>query len=462
MRFPVKLVKQAPTIFLWLIILAVNISDALANEADVLFQQGVVASRRGDNEAAVRAFEAAKQAGMTSAALYYNLGVMYYRMKVYSWSEEYFGKLTDDQTYSALAYYNLGLIAASRDNIELAIQHFQTCRSLTEDEKLKQLSARALKRLKGGGSSRAVTANREDPPPWRGIVLLSVARDDNVGLDNDEVKNVTGVSEISDTYYEVLATTHGFLGGNRRGGFSLSGYVYAQKYSTAAISAAYDYNQLHLAFNRETKAHYWQVAYGLGADQTTFGGANFQKLYSAFLRAKRYLDHKKYIRLRLMSYKIDSNPLYQYLDGYKHQLKFDFTVPGAGWRYRVVYMAELNNREDYQTATTFHSYSPLRNTLGLIGYFALGKAWQTRWELQYRNSTYRDEDVLDIATNNSYTRKENRYRLKAGLIYNVSDNLQVTMDYTHTRNDSNRVDLAGTDLSDYQQNLVGASLVWYY
>ena len=168
------------------------------------------------------------------------------------------------------------------------------------------------------------------------------------------------------------------------------------------------------------------------------------------------------MRLRFTSYKIDSNPLYQYLDGYKHQLKFDVTVPGAGWKYRVVYMAELNNREDYQTATTFYSYSPLRNSLGVIGYFDLGKSWRTRWELQYRNSTYQDEDVLDAATNNHFTRKDNRYRLKAGLIYNISHSLQVTLDYTHTRNDSNRVDLTGTNLSDYRQNLIGASLVWYY
>ena len=459
-RLPVA--KPVISVFLALIMLAAGATAVWADEANDYFRQGVAAARRGDNSAAVRAFEYAKRAGLESAELYYNLGVIYYRMKVYAWSEQYFSKLINDDSYSALAYYNLGLIAASKDNIKLAIRHFQTCYSTTQDKKLKALSALALKRLDVDVRASEVADSKNDIPPWRGLVLLSIARDDNVGLENEEIKNVTGISEKRDTYYEALATTNGFISGNRQNGFSLSGFANGQKYATPSISDTYDYTQMHIALNRDTAGRYWQVQYGLGYDQTTFGGMDFQRLYSVFLRGKHYFGQKKYVRIRLASYKIDADPLYRYLDGSKHQLKFDFTVPGAGWKYRLAYNVELNRREDFQTATTYISYSPLRNSLGMIGYFDMGKSWQSRLEIEYRSSIYGKEDVLDVATGNSYSRKDNRYKFNAGLIYNISHNWQLSFDYSYTRNDSNRVDLAGTKLSDYQRNLIGASLIWYY
>ena len=451
------------SVFLLLLLLASNISNVFADEANDYFEQGVAAARRDDFQGAVRAFETAKRAGLNSSALYYNLGAIYYRMKVYAWSEDYFSRLTNDKNYSALAYYNLGLIAASKDNIELAIQRFQTCFYTTSDPKLKELSELAIKRLRHPEQPLRITHRKKQfSPPWNGVMLLSIARDDNVGLDNDETKNVTGISEKRDNYYEALLTTHGFVSGNRQGGFSLAGFAVGQKYSTESISKAYDYSQYHIALNRETMVGNWQLTFGLGYDRAWFGRTDFQRLYGVFLKGKRFLDNKKYIRMRFTSYKITDNVLYQYLDGYKHQMKFDFTVPREDWKFRIGYSVELNNRRDFESATTYSSYSPLRNTLDADFTFDIGKSWQSRFEIQYRNSIYRHDDVLDISANNSYSRMDNRYQLNAGLIYNFSPNWQVNLDYGFTRNDSNHTDLAGTQLSDYRRSLVSASLVWYY
>lgn len=466
------LFRLAVNLLISLLLIASSITNVLANTADDYFEQGVIAARNGDNQGAVRAFENAKRAGLTSSALYYNLGVIYYRMKVYAWSSEYFKKLTNDSDYAALAYYNLGLIAASKDQLSQAVRDFNISYSLTHDPKLKALSELALRRIGKATQSIAYmdqdnlkhTAGETNESDWRGLVSLTYARDDNVGLDNDEIKYVTGISQKHDNYADILATTHGYLYGNRKGGFSLTAYANVQKYSTASISRNYDYSQYHIALSRESGDRFWRFRYGFGYDQTWFGGADFLKLYSVDFSGKRILDNRKYVRFHFISYKITAIPLYQYLDGYKHLVKFDITVPGKWWKYRIGYSAELSNRQNFQSTTTYtyRSFSPLQNTLQAIGYFYFAKSWETRFELQYRNSIYRQEDMLDTRTNTGFYRKDNRYLFSASLIYNFTRRWQASLDFSYTKNDSNRINSTGTQLSDYQRSLVSASVAWFY
>jgi len=458
------------SLLIFLILFVSGQTRVLADEASDFFQQGVAAARSGDNQGAVRAFENAKRAGLASSELYYNLGVIYYRMKGYAWSEDYFNKLTSDVSYAALAYYNLGLIAATKDQISSAIRHFNASYSLTRDPKLKALSEMALRRLgqatKSAAASRQIQFRKKSKtsktPAWHGLMSLAIARDDNVGLDNDEVKSVTSISEKRDNYAQVLATTHGYISGDHNAGFSLTGIVNAQEYATKSIRDIYDYSQYHVALHRESTSSFWQFNYGIGYDKAMFGGVDFLQFSSVFWSGKRFFHDKKYVRLKLASYKISADPLYQYLDGYKNQMTFDFTAQGSGWKYRLGYIVEISNREDYQTATTYRSYSPLRNTVAVTGFFDFGASWQTRLDLQYRNSSYRSDDVLDSTTNNYFLREDNRYRFAASLIYNFNRHWQSSLDYSYMKNDSNRVDLAGTQLSDYQRNLVSVSLSWFY
>lgn len=473
-----RITKPVICLLLFLMLIVATVTDACADEALDYFKQGVTAARSGDVKTAVRAFETAKRMGMTTNALYYNLGVIYYRMKVYSWSAQYFRLLANDDTYSALANYNLGLIAAHQNNIAQAVYYFRICNGSTNDPKLKALSALAIQRflpstnVSNNMLSKNKTGQKDVDPKakistWHGIIVTTYGRDNNVGLANDEVKSVTGVSELHDSYFDGLITTHGFFTGNEDGGFSMTGFASLQKYMTTSVNKIYSFRQYHLSFNRETKVAYWNMAYGIGLDRINFGQLDFEHLYSLFIGGKRNFSDTSYIRASYSICKIEANSLYAYLNGARQILGFDYTNLGKDWKYRLGYGLEFNDRQDFSDSTTntyiYQSFSPIRNALSITGSYTLSTNWQGRAELQYRNSLYRKDDVhVDTSTNTHFKRNDNRYQFIAALTYQVSRNTQAGFEYSYTWNDSNRVDSSGNQLSDYQRNLINVSFSWRY
>lgn len=160
--------------------------------ADGLFEFGVEQTREGRFEEALSSFLAAQAAGDQSARLYFNLGVVYYRLARYAEARGAFEVAVRDPETADLAAYNLGLVALAAGERELAARHFRRTAETARSPALRALAARALEKAGGG---RVV--------PARG--MLSVLR----GSDSNVVVPVGAVGDlptsIDDEFWEARA-----------------------------------------------------------------------------------------------------------------------------------------------------------------------------------------------------------------------------------------------------------------
>ncbi|HSH13459.1 MAG TPA: tetratricopeptide repeat protein, partial [Desulfurivibrionaceae bacterium] len=114
---------------------------ALADQG--AFQSGISAFQAGDLDRARRLLEQARDSGMTSPALRYNLGVVYFRLGLYEQAETAFTALLDGP-HAPLARYNLGLVMQQKGDPEGAYRWFSQAAGESSPEEIQALAQRQL------------------------------------------------------------------------------------------------------------------------------------------------------------------------------------------------------------------------------------------------------------------------------------------------------------------------------
>jgi hypothetical protein len=400
---------------------------------------------------------------MDSPDLNYNLGVVYYQLARYEEAEERFQLLIDIPKYTAVAYYNLGLLALKREDNQAAKDNFSVAHSLAVDENLKALSERALQLLNA------------DPPAknspfsgWGGFVSLNGGYDDNVSLIDEDISQVDGLADYSS---ELFISASGRLVGNNNNGlyFDANGDVLKQQ-----KEHDYDYSQWHLGLGHLVRNDRWETRARAAIDQTEFGNVDFQKLLSLELRGRHYVNTKNSLELRYKYVDIkDKSPdgVYDYLAGNRQQLRLRLLNGHDAISFKFSYELQVNDRNDFSsqstnlagdTVITTRSYSPIRHSLEVSAGVPWGKSLTVNMEAEYRYSEYRDPDTettiseSDGSSSTSLYRKDHRYKLKLGFAYSITPFMELFTDYGYTKNVSNR------EGSGYNHNLIRLGVTWFY
>lgn len=115
-----------------------------ATPAEEAFRDGVADSRIGDHEAAPAHFQAARGRGMATGALYYNLGVTYYRLGRLDEAARALEEAVDSGPMAAPALYQLGRVARERGNRQQANAYFRQAADRAQTDKLRRLALAAL------------------------------------------------------------------------------------------------------------------------------------------------------------------------------------------------------------------------------------------------------------------------------------------------------------------------------
>lgn len=454
------------------VLLPMIMAHADVPDGKALFAQGVQASREGDHQRAGQLFSAAMLAGYNVPALHYNLGVTYYRLGNLQKSKSEFQKLLGNKQLSPIACYNLGLIAAKSGQDRVAINYFGITYNISENPELRQLSKLALERYE----TQVEEISSKDPAEVEsgtdGFVSLAMVRDNNVNLVNDELQIAT---EQADTARELLLSVNSILLGKRSDGLQLSVLADVTRYNDALISKDFDSSQYHAALSYLHEQNSLQMRYEIGYDSIDFGGQEFQRITSAAIRSRLYLDNANYMRLAYQYMAIDSNDqLYQFLDGNSQKLSLDFTFPSGSHKYRFGLIVESNNREDElnqapgSSSVLFRSYSAKRATARAAYYYRISRDWRFKIDMRYRRSLYNDEDRIILASIGEidYQRIDNQQRILSGLTMNLSKNWKVSLTHEYVDNDSNRLSLvtsnATAETASYTRGITSLSLDWYF
>jgi hypothetical protein len=402
-----------------LLVLWVAIPAALAAPADELFVQGVEAFQAGEFEAALQSFRQARDAGLDTAALHYNIGSALYKLERYAEAQEVFAACARDPAWAALARYNMGLAAYQQGRRAEAAEYFAQTWRHTDEAKLAALAQTMLERI--------------DPMArWypRGILSLSTGYDSNLVL-SDQTRTAPATGQ-SDLFTELLASTGARLG-------SGSG---APRWEAALYDLRYldlkDYSitEILLGLDAPWRFGAWQSTAGGQWRYILRDGGAFQQVVTLKTGTSREWTGNRALHFGLRYDQIESiDNNYQFLDGRKLEAGASAAQPaGAGWmHYGVTY--ERHNREDLVVGGEFFSYSPSRAALWLKGSWPLGDRWRLEPSARYRHSRYADEDRR--ASGVVLTREDNEWQAGLHARYRLTIAWQLTGEYTYSSSRSN-------------------------
>jgi len=366
------------------------------------FEAGVEAFRGGDLEMAQQRFERARDSGLDSPSLLYNLGVVYFRLDQFGEAETTFLELLNTP-HAPLARYNLGLVLQARGEPEAARHWFRQAAEPTSPEKVRELARR---QLEGYGAGPDESGHRFG----RTAAYLSLAAgyDDNISSTPDDA-----FSNEAGSFADVLAAGSVYLGESRTRAFRLNGLVYTRQYPQ---DSSFDNSYASTGVS-------WLERVGVGQLTSTASLAN-SWFGSEVLERQLQLD---------MVYGFDHCPLesvvaeltcevsasvsgirggsgYEAYDGEMVTVAAQAEKALAEWSFTGRYRLELNDRRDLSTGQEFYSVSPTRHLIATGVEYRLSANVMLGAEVDARVSHYADDHRLVSGSQTvSERRKDERY-----------------------------------------------------
>lgn len=392
---------------------------AAVSSGEQAFEQAMNAFRAGQFTPALDGFLRARRAGMRTPALYYNLGVTYYRLKRYSDAQREFNVLLREPAWAPLAHYNLGLIAQRLDDTDRAVHHFRRAHDSATDPKLRGLAGTALARL--GRPVRATGTST--------LFSLAGGYDSNVTLAPDA--EIVGIADNSDLFLEAIgALSHRFAGDRARGLYAF-GSVQARDYLKINV---FDQLGWRAGLSRDADSGRWRSSIGGYFDLVYVDGARLEHAATLDLQARRRTDGGREWGARYQYSRIDGGAGFDYLDGWQQQLLLDANLPWAGGRLSAGYRFEINDRADLESGGDFFSYSPTRHALLAAYGWRTPDGWRLQARGEYRYSRYDEPSRIGGVT---ATREEDRYLVGLRADARLAGAWRGFLDYSYSRNESN-------------------------
>lgn len=413
------------------------------------YEAGIHAFKGGDYGQALRHFEAARREGNTSANLVFNLAVTYYKLQRYDRSETLFRQLEKNPDYRDIARYNLGRIAMRRGNDEAAARRFREVRRTSGNEKLRRLAGEALGRLGHPASMRTSTAPARD---WMVLLNAGAGYNDNP-LAFPELQQ-SPVNANSDSFMEFLGYGQKYLNGRSGRGLRLYGFAYTKQYFDTSVV---DVTTASIGLAGEDSYQDWQYEYGGDVAHSQVDGHTLtNRMEGEFKIARGFGDNKLSLTYRPAWH--DAGGHYSYLDGWQHKVDLRWRRRSGNLRWTARYRFEYDSRSDRRTATTFLSFSPLRNAILLEADWDLMPALTLTAGGEFTHSDYSGTNRLTDVDGVFKTKKRKSDRLEAWVRgeYELTPHWQLRAEYDYTRDNEN------LKLYDYKSNEIKALVEYSY
>ena len=377
------------------------------------FDRAIASFNAGDFAAALQGFQKARQAGLDTPGLRFNLGATYYRLRRYAEAQGEFEALASDPQWAPLAYYNLGLTAMRLGDAGQAQAYFDRAQRTTADTNLHALAGVALERL-----------GRATLPPRTGtLISLAGGYDSNPALYTDNA--ATGSRAGGDYFVEALAASTRGLSGNATPGWNAHGAVVLRKYLD---QGEFDLQGLRAGISRDTDSGVTQFSLGGNYSLIYFDGDLLEQAAALDLQVRTRLDTGRDLRGRYELARIDGGSDYRHLDGWQQRLSADTSFAWRRALWRAGYQLEIEDRRD-------PGYSPRRHLLFAVAELPDVAGWRSEARVEYRASRYRDPH-----------RADDRYGLALRGSRGVSAGRRAFADYSYYRSDSS------IDAYDYRRS----------
>lgn len=391
-------------------------SPAGAADPNQTFDSGTAAFAETDYLRALAYFKEARDSGLQTAAVDYNIAVCYYRLGDYSHAAVEFASIAERYPeMRGLAQYNLGLVALKESDQAAAEAYFRQALSNSDDETVRYLARRQL----GMQDAAASTAQ------WFTLVDARFGYDDNVLLLDEEISLPDGRSTES-SFTELLAYVTGPL---KASGFRFDGTAFVVRYPSASV---FDQTMLRVGGVYQWQWGAWQAEIGPHVSHTTLDGDTFEERTGAGMRLRRDIGAHTALGIRVMHDEVsEGDPRFASFDGSRSwlELRLDRRLPQG--RVSLAYATEENDRRAA-------SVSPERDKLSLRYRRSLNAVWLADLQLAFKESRYgeltvpRVEDLTELGV--ELTRSFDRdWQLNGGLSLADNDSAVATVEYRRAR-----------------------------
>ncbi|MDQ2076910.1 tetratricopeptide repeat protein [Marinimicrobium sp. ABcell2] len=411
------------------VLLALGLLCSMAVSANdrTAYREGIAAFQNSDFSQALEYFQQAEAKGLRTVALFYNLGSTHYRLNQYDESSTYFQRIRDDSQWSALAEYNLGLIAERQEDLKLATKHYQAAYRKADSDRVRDLAQARIKAITGSAATK-------ESGNWLVYLSGAVGSDDNPALTQD-----TQVVDDSsaDSFAEIIGNVSGYLSGTPGNGVRLSGGLYSRQYNEMS---EFSVSGVDVGLYLDSQTKNWSFVRGARVNNFWIDGNQYSAGANVMLRATQRnrmvnLDIRNDLGL------LNGGADYEFISGIRNRLTLDLYHRNDALEWRLGYRNEYNARGDLETEQgQFFSYSPMRHSVyaQLLNEFSDEITLRTR--VEYRKSLYPEDNIeIDPETDavTQMTRDEDRVDFSALLRYSFNKTFSVFSEYRYTDNDSN-------------------------
>lgn len=391
--------------FVTALLLVLSLSAAADTTID--WNSGQESFHQGKYSAALRDFQSARDSGLDSPAVHYNIAVCQFKLERYEQAANGFLLIGERfPNMKGLAEYNLGLTARRLGENRTAREHFLRAYELSpSNETLRILSSKML---------AETTIDRPTASGWTGAIGARVGNDDNVALRDDLglPANVSAESSMADIFASVRTP------GNRTTNIRFEGSAYLARYFDAD---EFDQAEIKGRVFYDWRPDDWRLEFSAHISTGTLGGDAFDTKSGGTIRVARYLGQSTFVDVRYTYDDVrDQDPLYAGIRGSREQFDAKARWYANGHRFVLGYFSEENDRAD-------RGVSPTRDSIRADYRFEPEFGWGYEAGIYSRDSEYDDLAV---------PREEELVTARVGLTYALTANWVVLLDYRYSENES--------------------------
>lgn len=391
-------------------------------EAKAHFRAGTQAFNDGELDKARRYLESAAALGLSSRALVYNLGVVYFRLELYQEAEQVFRQLIPTRQ-KALAYYNIGLTALARENRQAAAEAFREVLDADPESNLASLASRQLERL------NPKTAPTPAKKRIAGLLSLGAGYENNVALFPDSAPQ-----KLDSSFIDAFAAASAYLYGDALTGLRSDFRFFTRQYPS---EQAFDLQILQAETRWVQQTNPGQLSIGLGGDYIWSDQRTRERRARLFtgITIRNCPGQGSQCTVRAEIAQVFPASKFEAYQGQAYQLDARYRIRPGKWFGEMRYRAEYNDRDNLETRNEFFSVSPERHGLEA----SLGYALTGRLTLEagagFRFSHYRTPHQLRIPEGiQTVNREDKRYNLSVSTSYRFSGRTSLRLDLDHTDN----------------------------
>jgi tetratricopeptide (TPR) repeat protein len=406
------------TAITWLVgaIISLHLNDLWAADwpadADQAFADGSRNFESGDYSRALGQFQLARDAGMSTASVYYNIGVCQYRLADYAGSEQTFRLVAlEYPEWHFLAQYNIGLALVRQNRLEDARRAFDAARKSADPTIVGLADAMLLQTgRKPLAESLAVqSANRF------GFVEFGIGYDDNlVLLDETNVSTGQTTGSAFGEFFGQFGGTPAFAEN-----FRYDASAYLVHYPDAS---RFDQAVLRLNGEWAWQAKDWRFAAGPYYAYSTLDGDGYDQRLALGFSVGRPLTARSRVAIHVAYEEIvELDSRYEFVEGSRQLIGLRYLLHDGPHRLQFRYEFSVDDRAGA-------SVSPIRHGLRAVYQRHINANWTAGIELSLRHSNY--DDLID-------PRDEDLGEIAIVAARQLSTNWQLTGEYRYSNNDSN-------------------------